>query len=101
MPKFKHHYGRRQDFKDWCTHWFELGKYVRKEDWKPALSSISSIREFNSGDSGNHKTEKYIYPDAKYTCECVDGDIAIITNKNILTGKWIIDDPMENIFVKR
>jgi hypothetical protein len=78
-----------------------LGKYIRKEDWKPLLPSISEIREFKKGDSPNPTSEKYIYADAKYTCSCIDGDTVIIKDSHIKTGKWIIDDPMTEIFKER
>ena len=101
MPKFEHQYAKRYKFKEWCDYWFGLGKYVRRVDWKPTYPSISNIREFKTGDSGNLKMEKYIYFDAVFVGECLDGDLSIITTRDIQKCKWVIDDPMEELFVKR
>jgi hypothetical protein len=42
-----------------------------------------------------------MYADAKYTCDCIDGDRVIIKESHIKSGTWIIDDPMTEIFTEK
>jgi hypothetical protein len=97
--KFKKVYQRRQNFKDWCDYWFTMGKYIRREDWETKRSSIEKIREPKTGELEQlyGKAGKYMFPDLEFVGECVDGSLFFIKHSIVMSGKWIMDDPITSL----
>lgn len=100
MAKYKKEFTRRQNFKEWCEYWFTSGKYIRKLDWNSNLQSICELRDVDYDDlkASHGNAYKFMYADVKFTGVCPNNELVHITERNILTGKWVMDNPLDSIW---